>query len=160
MTERADRADNPGVIAPPPLLYAGALALGLGLHWALGGAASLGLAVLPRVLGTLLLAGGVAIGLAGVLAFRRAGTNPEPWLPSTTVVARGIYARTRNPMYLGMTLAFIGLALIANSVPPLVLLLPLLLAVRYGVIAREERYLTRKFGQAYRDYTGRVRRWA
>lgn len=148
-----------GVVAPPPLLYLGALLAGLGLD-RLAGLPDLGPETLPRLLagGALGLAG-AAVALPALLGFRRAGTHAEPWKPSSALVTGGVYRVTRNPMYLGLSLLYLGLALAAGSLGALALLPPLLLLVRYGVIGREERYLEARFGEDYRAYRSRVRRW-
>jgi protein-S-isoprenylcysteine O-methyltransferase Ste14 len=106
----------------------------------------------------LALAGFVVIGL-GTRRFVAAGTNIPPILPTTALVVDGIYARTRNPMYLGSTLVYVGLGVAAGSLWAIGLVVPLLWVMNVGVIAREERYLERKFGEAYRAYKARVRRW-
>lgn len=148
-----------GVIAPPPLLYLGALLIGLGLDRLLG-LPSLAIGSPARwLLGGALALAGVALALPAARRFRRAGTHVEPWKPSNALVTEGIYRHTRNPMYLGLSLAYLGLAIAAGSPAALVLLPPLLVVVHYGVIAREERYLEARFGQSYRDYKARVRRW-
>jgi protein-S-isoprenylcysteine O-methyltransferase Ste14 len=81
-------------------------------------------------------------------------------LPTTTIVETGPYHFTRNPIYLGMMLGLTGLAIAFESPWLLMTLVPFGLVIRYGVIAREEAYLERKFGDVYRRYRGRVRRWA
>ena len=91
--------------------------------------------------------------------FLAAGTNIPPNLPTTALVVDGIYGRTRNPLYLGATLVYLGLSVAAGSPWAIVLVVPLLWVINVGVIGREERYLERKFGDAYRAYKGRVRRW-
>lgn len=91
--------------------------------------------------------------------FRAAGTHVEPWRPTTAIVKTGVYRFTRNPMYLAMTLAYLGVALLADSGIAITLLVPLLICVHYGVIVREERYLARKFGAEYETYKASVRRW-
>ena len=101
---------------------------------------------------------------AGVMAmamrgFKAAGTNVQTVLPATALVTTGIYARSRNPIYVALTTIYLGLALALNAVWALGLLVPVLVVMHYGVIRREERYLERKFGDAYRDYSARVRRW-
>jgi protein-S-isoprenylcysteine O-methyltransferase Ste14 len=105
----------------------------------------------------------IVAGFAGIFAaagrFRAAGTNIPPDLPTTALVTEGIYARTRNPFYLGSTLVYLGLAVAAGSLWAIVLMVPMLWVINVGVVAREERYLERKFGEAYRTYKGRVRRW-
>jgi protein-S-isoprenylcysteine O-methyltransferase Ste14 len=89
----------------------------------------------------------------------RAGSNVPTNLPTTTIVDTGPYRLTRNPIYLGMLLGLIGEAIAFNSLWPLVSLVAFALVIRYGVVAREEAYLERKFGDDYRRYRARVRRW-
>lgn len=91
--------------------------------------------------------------------FNAAGTNIPPTLPTTALVVDGIYRRTRNPFYLGAVLVYLGLGVAAASFWTIVLVIPLLWVINTGVIAPEERYLERKFGDAYRAYRVRVRRW-
>src|SRR6266853_614255 len=106
-----------------------------------------------------LAAGGfVMIGMA-TRRFVAAGTNIPPYLPTTALVVDGIYGRTRNPLYLGTTLVYLGLSVAAGSLWAIVLVVPLVWVMNVGVVAREERYLERKFGDAYRAYKARVRRW-
>lgn len=149
--------DTAGVIAPPPLIFAGGLGLGLLLHrlrpWS----------VLPhsvaRRLGPLLLGcAGLLMGSA-FLTMRRAHTDVRPHVPTTALVSSGPYRYTRNPIYLAFTLAYTGLAALAGSAWPMVLLPGVLQVIRRGVIAREERYLARRFGQPYISYMAQVRRW-
>jgi protein-S-isoprenylcysteine O-methyltransferase Ste14 len=147
---------RPGVVAPPPAIYAAALVVGLVLDrvWHVH--------VLPpgvaRVLGPLLLALSL-VGLPAILAFRRHRTSPNPYRPSTTLVTDGPYRLSRNPMYVGFTLMYLGVALWADALWPLVLLPVVLLVMQRGVIVREERYLETVFGDEYRAYRARVRRW-
>jgi protein-S-isoprenylcysteine O-methyltransferase Ste14 len=149
--------DNPGVVAPPPLIYAGALVIGL-LANALYPVAFLPRTV-ARVSGLPLIFGGLAIGLLGFHEMRRAETNVDPYKPATAIVTEGPYRFTRNPLYVGMTLMYSGITALFNALPA-ALLLPIVLAVmQRGVIAREERYLEGKFGEEYLDYKARVRRW-
>ncbi len=153
------RGDIPGVIAPPPLLFAGMLLLGLAIQHVVP-AARTGLPRRSRVaLGGGLLFAAAALSAAALGRFRRAGTPVEPWHPSTTLVTSGVYRLTRNPLYVAMSLIYTGLALFADSAVALFLLPPVLTVVRYGVIGREERYLEAKFGAAYRAYLATVRRW-
>jgi protein-S-isoprenylcysteine O-methyltransferase Ste14 len=91
--------------------------------------------------------------------FRRAGTNVNPRRPVTTIVSRGPFRVTRNPMYLSMVIGFIGATFAMRSVWGLALVVVLALVLHFGVILREEPYLEAKFGDTYRDYRRRVRRW-
>jgi protein-S-isoprenylcysteine O-methyltransferase Ste14 len=83
----------------------------------------------------------------------------SPYRAPTKLVTTGPYRVTRNPGYLGMTLAYVGVVVLAGALWPLVLLPVVLLIVDRGVIAREERYLDRRFGQDYSDYKRQTRRW-
>ena len=152
-----DNTDNPGVITPPPLIYAGALAAGLLANLLLR------LPFLPRrlarTLGPLLIVGGFAVGFLGFREMRRAETNVDPYKPATAVVTGGPYRFTRNPMYVGFTLMYVGISALANALLPILLLPAVQQLMRRGVIEREERYLERKFGDEYLRYKGRVRRW-
>ena len=80
-------------------------------------------------------------------------------MSTTTIVDTGPYRFTRNPIYLGMVLGLLGLTIALNSLWLLLTLVPFALVIRYGVVAREEAYLERKFGDDYRRYRARVRRW-
>ncbi len=88
-----------------------------------------------------------------------AGESSNVYKPNSAIVSTGPYAFTRNPMYLSLTLLCGGISLIVNTVWPIVLLPAVLMVIHHGVIRREERYLERKFGDVYRQYRARVRRW-
>jgi protein-S-isoprenylcysteine O-methyltransferase Ste14 len=150
--------DSARITFPPPFIYLGVLLIGLLADWLLGLSLPVAVPVRIAVLVALLLAG-AALLLAAQNHFSRAGTDAKPWKASSTIVERGIYAFTRNPMYLGMALIYLGLAIALVSLSALVLLPLLLVAVQTQVIAREERYLEGKFGDDYRAYKARVRRW-
>ncbi len=151
------RPDNPGVITHPPFLYAGALAAGALLD------RPIPLPMLPPGAG--FVPGVTLIGLALVLAawcvglFRRAGTNVPTNKPVTAIVTGGPYRFSRNPIYVALTALSAGVALWANSWWMLGLLLPTFVIMNIGVVDREERYLTAKFGDDYLAYKARVRRW-
>src|SRR5262245_23101196 len=144
-------ADNPGVVVRPPLLYLAALAAMLVLRWLwplpiLGGAAFWpGLAL-------------VVFGV-GILIWGRRGTNVDPLLPSTAVVTSGPYRFSRNPLYVGLAIVYLGLTLTFDAWWGIVLLALVLIVMHLGVIQREERYLERKFGDGYRQYRSAVRRY-
>lgn len=153
----ADAKDSAGVVAPPPLIYLAGLAIGFGLEALLPGASLPGL--LRWVGGGLLVLAGAALLASFNTAFTRKGTAVEPWKPTTAIVTTGPYRITRNPAYLGMALVYIGIALLAGALWVLVPLPFVLLVVDRAVIAREERYLERKFSREYLDYKAGVRRW-
>lgn len=162
--------DTPGVIAPPPLIYIGFLLVG----WAifrfanpevLGETArwlKLGFGMetqTRRIVSLPLIIGGLLLDGAAAGYFRRLGTAVEPWKPSTVLATDGLYRFSRNPIYLGFAITYVGLAVAMDSVLVLLLLIPCLLVVDRFVIQREERYLSAKFGADYDAYRARVRRW-
>ena len=103
--------------------------------------------------------GGLALSGAVMYHFGKAGTPVTPWKEARRLVVSGPYRFSRNPDYIGQALLAGGLALLLGIPWALPALLPALLIVRYGVIAREERYLGRRFGEEYRQYCARGRRW-
>ena len=160
ITEENDPG-TPGVIVRPPLLLLGAHLLGFGLDH---------LVPLPRpipgtglvhsaiIAGALILIG-VAVFAASIRNFSRAGTPVQGTRPTRTLVTTGIYGWSRNPIYLAMLLFLVGIGIAVRSPWILLLAVPLAITFRYGVIGREEAYLERRFGDAYRDYKAHVRRW-
>jgi protein-S-isoprenylcysteine O-methyltransferase Ste14 len=102
---------------------------------------------------------GVALMISFELAFKRAGTDANPYRPSSALAADGPYRFSRNPGYLGMAITYIGITLAAEAPWSLVMLLPATLMIQYGVITREERYLERMFGEEYLSYKQTTRRW-
>lgn len=150
--------DSPGVAYPPPFLYVAGFLVGVGLErWAPLNA------IWPEWLPP---AAGTVVGMAGLLLagwaiglFFLARTAIYPSQPASIFVARGPYRVTRNPMYVSLALVYTGLAIfMRNAWAGLLLPLVLLVVTRF-VIRREEAYLERRFGQTYRDYKQRVRRW-
>jgi protein-S-isoprenylcysteine O-methyltransferase Ste14 len=149
--------DAPGVIAPPPLIFLGFLLIGIAWDCLAGSALAVG--TWRSAAGGILCLAAAAFLVPALGLFRKAGTRAEPWKPTTAIVTGGIYALTRNPMYVGMALAYAGLALLASSLAALLLLPLALLMMQFGVILREEAYLSAKFGSEYLRYQARVRRW-
>jgi protein-S-isoprenylcysteine O-methyltransferase Ste14 len=148
--------DTAGVVAPPPLIYAGALAAGLLAKTLIP------TAFLPRrvtqLVGLPLLGAGLLLLLSSLRTMHQAGTDVRPDKPTSSLVIDGPYRFTRNPIYLGFTLFYGGITALANSLPSALLLPFVLVVMRRGVIEREERYLERIFGEEYLLYKARVRR--
>lgn len=154
-----DNTNNANVRFPPPLIYLSLLVLGIfagrRLHLPRLGLESnletmIGLAVM--LIGTL-----VIFSAAGL--FVRYRTAIIPHKPATRLVTTGIFHWTRNPMYLGMALLYCGLAIFFDSLLGLLLLPVVLLVIQTQVMAKEEAYLERTFGDEYRAYKTSVRRW-
>jgi len=150
--------DRTGVVVPPPLLFIGPFLIG----WLVDRSVDGQLFENPGwglVLGPLLVAAGTVVAGDGVRQFRRARTTVLPFGGTSRIVEAGIYRWTRNPMYVGMSLAYAGLSILINSAWCLLLLPLSIVLVQVLVIRREERYLADKFGAAYEGYCSRVRRW-
>ena len=147
--------DVAGVLAPPPAIFAVALAAGL----ALGNAGITRKRSCDVIAGGTIAVLGAALGLATISALKRAGTNVRPDRPTTALVTSGPFRYTRNPAYVAATMLYIGAALGARSVPALTFLPIALVVLERGVVEREERYLERRFSDAYRAYKGTVPRW-
>ncbi|MFO1351322.1 MAG: methyltransferase [Gammaproteobacteria bacterium] len=132
-------SDGPGVIARPPAIYQGFLIAGVVLEYGWPTSLATGAARYP--LGGALVTAGVIVMTLAVRRFRLARTPVETYQPTTAIVTDGIYAHSRNPMYLSLTFLYAGIAVLADSRWILALLAPILIIMRGGVIAREERYL-------------------
>jgi protein-S-isoprenylcysteine O-methyltransferase Ste14 len=112
-----------------------------------------------RLIGGTIFVTALAIAVAGAFAFRRRGTPVRVTEPTRALVVGGVYAYTRNPLYLGSTIGLIGVALVVDSLWFLIATPLSALAITKLAIEREEAYLARKFGDAYLAYKTRVRRW-
>jgi protein-S-isoprenylcysteine O-methyltransferase Ste14 len=145
------------VFIPPPLYYGAGLGLGLLLDGLLP--ISIGGRPITAVAGAAAVVAGAGLtlgGLAGVIGHR---TTVVPHHPVAALVTDGVYRWSRNPMYTGLGIAYLGAALLLDSWWPVALWPLVLLAVDRLVIRPEERYLSTRFGQAYAAYRARVRRW-
>jgi protein-S-isoprenylcysteine O-methyltransferase Ste14 len=154
----ADVKDGPDVVVRPPRLYLASLVLGLILHflWPV----SLGLPAAFRFsIGPFVTAFGVLVVGVAIRGFKAAGTNVPTIKPATALVTDGLHRISRNPIYIGLSLIYVGIAVMANSLWVLGLLVPILVVIHYGVVLREERYLEERFAEEYRRYKSSVRRW-
>lgn len=148
-----------GVIARPPLLFLGTLLLGIAADRLLPSPFVLPGWGIRWIVASVLILVGVALAIAAIRNFSRAATPVPTNMPTRALVTSEIHGWTRNPIYVGFFLIYIGIAIAARSPWALILVLPLAVTIRYGVVAREEAYLERRFGDVYRDYKTRVRRW-
>jgi protein-S-isoprenylcysteine O-methyltransferase Ste14 len=154
----AEAADNSNAAVHPPIAWGLAFVAGLAADW---------LYPLPLVpasipgpwVGAAVFAIGFVLAIWAIVTIREAGTRVETNKPTTAIVVQGPYRFTRNPIYIGMFLGQIGLAIGFDSLWILAMLVPFYLVIRYGVVGREEAYLERKFGDVYLGYASRVRRW-
>ncbi len=150
-------SSGPGITVPPPVIYLVALLVGIGLQrlwptapfpvpWSyIAGA------VLPLL--------GLVIIAPVLMRFRRAGTPFDVRKRASALITDGPYRFSRNPSYVALTLLYVGLGVILNNAWVLLLVIPVLLVMHFGVVLREERHLEAAFGEEYVRYKSAVRRW-
>lgn len=148
--------DHPNLPIKPPFVFLIAIGIGAVGHW-----------LVPRTIrpegmawigqGVLLVA---MLGIAwSVWTFRHYQTAVEPWKATKVIIDHGLYALSRNPIYLGFALAQVGVALWANQLAILIMVFPAVVFTDRVIIRREEAYLTKKFAAPYEAYCAQVRRW-
>lgn len=159
MTRPSDR--GPGVWFPPPIIFIVGFLLGalIARLWYPAPIVPDRISRLFGTVGLVVAIVGVIIASWGILTFAKAHTAIVPIHPAERLVQSGPYRYTRNPMYTGLTLLYLGLAAIFNALWPLLFLPIVLMALKRFVVDREEAYLSRKFGAEYEAYRRRVRRW-
>ena len=158
MAEPDTSSDNPGVIAFPPLIWLVSVVISVLVHFFVFR--------LPITSYNACLVCGIALvilaptlALSALVTMKKARTNVNPAKPALTIVRDGPYRFTRNPMYLALCLLQVALGFFLNDWTTLLFVVPLALILHYGVILREERYLTAKFGEPYLELKRQVRRW-
>jgi len=149
--------DNAGVLIFPPLLLAICIGVGL-IAWRFLPFEPIPLP-LAIPMATLCVICGLALDRWAQQTLRQAATAVHPSHSTQAIVVTGPFGRSRNPIYVGQGLLLLAPGFLAHEISYFVACIPWYLTMRFGVIAREERYLARKFGKAYVDYMGRVRRW-
>jgi protein-S-isoprenylcysteine O-methyltransferase Ste14 len=152
--------DTPNVVIFPPLIPLSILVAGVVLNFLIPLGLLAHVFLLGRiVVGAIAFVAGLAMVIGANRIFRRIGTNTRPSLPTLALGTTGMFTWTRNPMYVGGSLALLGIA-IGFALDWVILLLATSLPlIHYGIIRREERYLERKFGDEYRHYKTRVPRY-
>jgi protein-S-isoprenylcysteine O-methyltransferase Ste14 len=158
---KGDRPDRAAVRIFPPAVPLVAVLAGIGLSRLRPLAPDLTLTAPARywIGGAIVAASILGLGLWSVILMRRSGQSENPWKPTTEIVARGPFRITRNPMYLQMVLVCIGMAVLLGNLWILLLTPGCAWVLHRFAILPEEKYLERKFGDAYRAYKARVRRW-
>lgn len=150
-------SDNSGIRIPPPLIFVAFLLLGVALD-----------RIVPiRIIrgSTVAWLGGIFMALATIiigwslLQFRKAKTTVRPDRPASALITMGPFRLSRNPLYLAWSMFYSGIGLLLNNAWVIVLLAPAVMVITHAVIAREERHLLEKFGEAYQRYQATVRRW-
>jgi protein-S-isoprenylcysteine O-methyltransferase Ste14 len=155
------RARGQGFRIPPPLLYLFPLLSGyiiqhfVPIHLVSGAASARTL----RLVGWAEIAIALALMAWSFSTFRRLQTPVLPGRPARLLVQEGPYSLTRNPIYLGLALIYVGIVFVTNALWPLVFLPEALALTFLFAIRLEEQYLAQEFGDAFREYRSRVRRW-
>ena len=155
-----DVAERPNSLPWPPIIFATAIVVSILLHvvyplpWF-----GQPLSGLLAVLGALAIAAFVALNMWAIRTMRQAGTTVRPDRGTDHLVTDGPFAYSRNPLYVGGTLALLGIGLVSGVAWFVLFALLAAFAVQKLAIEREEKHREARFGETYRSYTGRVRRW-
>ena len=152
-------ADNPGVIIPPPLIYAAFFLTSILFQY-----------LIPLnntyihssgfiIAGWVLIFINLVFGIPALLTFFKSKNTLITIKPSSSLQTGGIYSVSRNPMYCGLMFLYAGLCLITGNVWTIIFIVPLAIIINNYVIKREENYLNRKYGDSFLNYCKDVRRW-
>ena len=153
-----DKIDTPGVYVPPPVIMAGFLIAGFIANYFTK--TSFGALIqIVAIVGIALIVGGFVLVFWCAWLYRKAKTSILPHTKDSAIIDTGPFGFSRNPIYLSMVLVFVGVCFYFNAPIALLFILPSILVLRYYVIAKEEAYLIRRFGDVYLSYQSRVRRW-
>jgi protein-S-isoprenylcysteine O-methyltransferase Ste14 len=158
MTELETSSDNPGVIAFPPLIWAVGAVMSVLVHFFVIQVPIMRYSIC-LVCGIVLVILAPTLALSALVTMKAAGTNVDPAKPGLTIVLGGPFRFTRIPRYLALCLLQVALGFFLNDWITLLFVIPLALVLHFGVVLREERYLTAKFGKPYLQLKRDVRRW-
>lgn len=150
--------DAPDILILPPVLVGGTMIVGLIVHYLLWPVSILPM-LLSRVLGVVVFVSSGVLAHLAHRAMQRVGTNVLPTQPTLAIATDGPFRFTRNPLYIAAIGVYLGTTLWVNSLVMLLLIIPVALVLHWGIVLREERYLSAKFGGEYDAYRARVRRW-
>ena len=154
---KEDDLKGPAVKFPPPLIFLILMLVAYGAeHFfpiSIGNSSGL------KYMGVVIVILGICIVILVKRTFKRAETNIEPWKPTSKIISTGIFAYSRNPVYMAFCLASIGVGIFLNSLWILISFIPSAFLVYTIAIKKEELYLEEKFGEEYMHYKNQVRRW-
>ncbi|MBN2301467.1 MAG: isoprenylcysteine carboxylmethyltransferase family protein [Lentisphaerae bacterium] len=112
-----------------------------------------------RLVSILPLLTGIALNLSADQIFKRYNTTVKPFEKSNALITSGVFRITRNPMYLGMTLILLGIALLMGSITPYLVVIAFPILVDHWFISPEEKLLENTFGDQFRQYQRQIRKW-
>jgi protein-S-isoprenylcysteine O-methyltransferase Ste14 len=153
------KKDSPGVYIPPPLFYVLIFLTAVFLQKEVSINDSLFHLQIIKAAGILLLAISLCFLVTSLRKFFKSKNTLILIKPATSLQTNGIYSISRNPMYVGLAILYLGITCFIGNWWNIILLPLLLLIVQGYIINREEKYLDRRFGQEYLDYKTKVRRW-
>jgi len=151
--------DHPGVYFPPPLLYVAIFLISIAIQKQLPLPVMFFQTNVAFISGVILLVLGLAIPLPAVIRFFKTRNTLVTIKPANSLQTAGIYTISRNPMYLGLLILYVGIAFLKGSLWTFMFIPVVILGITYLVIVKEEKYLSRAFGDNYVEYRKRVRRW-
>ncbi len=154
----ARERDAPDIVILPPVLVGGTMIVGLIVHYLIWPVSILPM-LLSRTLGVVVFVSSGVLAHLAHRAMQRVGTNVFPTQPTLALATDGPFRFTRNPLYVAAIGVYLGVTLWVNSLVMLVLIIPMTLVLHWGIVLREERYLSAKFRDGYEAYRTRVRRW-
>ena len=159
--QSAPDADSAGVKVPPPLIVLLVILAGYGLQqiWPFMFPLQAGLTILVLGLGLVLVGVALAVIATSFVQFRRAKTDIRPHKPTNAIIRSGLYQYSRNPIYVSFLILQTGIGLLMNNIWVVLLVAATSTFLSKYVIAREEAYLERAFGEDYLNFKRSVRRW-
>lgn len=154
-----NKIDHPGVYLPPPIAYVLIFLAGLFLQSKIPIVPAFFHGHVIKILGIIFIVIALFFLFKSLRQFFHTRNTVVTMKPASSLQSNGIYNITRNPMYLGLALVYLGLSCLIGNWWNIILLPFLILFVQQYIIKREEKYLERRFGQEYLDYKQKVRRW-
>ena len=154
-----NKKDHPGIYVPPPIVYALTFLVGVFIQKKAPITDSLFHRQLTKIVGVGLLMIALFFLLRSLRQFVLSKNTLVTIMPANSLQTNGIYNITRNPMYLGLAIVYLGITCLIGNWWNIILCPFLLLIIQQYMITREEKYLERRFGQVYLDYKSKVRRW-
>lgn len=158
VTSMMNDTDHADIAVRPPIIIVFSILVGIIANRYWPGSFSIVRSV-EVTAGTLLIVSSVAIVGWSLVAFIRAGQNPDPTAPTQSLYTGGPYAISRNPMYVAMAIFQIGLAFCLDNIWVATATIASVIAIHFGVVLQEESYLSQKFGDTYETYRSCVRRY-
>ncbi len=159
MQTTATKKDSPGVYIPPPLIYAALFLLSFLLQEMAPLDRSFFYSAIAANISIVLIICSLIFIIPAILQFVRSKNSVATVKPASSLQFRGIYGLTRNPMYFGLLLLYVGIGIVKGNWWTIMLIPVLIVLVHVLVIKKEEAYLERAFGQDYINYRKQVRRW-